>query len=599
MLQFLWKYLKMTSNTLIHASNPNTHRELKLRIKHIVRSLGLPSISVATALRYFIFPLILYTSLFILLTFPLITYFNTHVLSDSLDALQNIWNFWWFKQAVTSPDLNLWETNYLFHPYGNPYGNSLYNHALMPLMGFFALVLSPVFELEQSYNFLMIASFGLSGLSLFWLAYYWFKAYIPALLAGFWFAFSSFHFAHASSHIEMASLQWLTLYVLALTVFFNRPTVSKAFMAAILLRIVLWNTPYHFLYCVLITGILGSFFAYKRWREGSLSLILKPVIVFGISVLLLTFGQISSMLQQNTIDPMVNTRLAEDYSLELLGYLIPAETWRFNYVTQNFWDQIPGGPEEASTYLGWVVIILMITGLVGKTATRFPTKWHFFVLFLVFTILAMGSLPQWWGIRHYVMLPVGNRFLTLPYDWLESLLPFLKMSELPLRMVAVPNLVAPLLAGLGAKRLLEKKRYVILSMLCVISIIETLPAHWKLIDISKPNYVHVLATSPDGNVFDTTKKAAYSMYYQTVHGKPIANGYLARTSMRTELLQKQLQTALESEDYWQLCQTYAIRYLITDKPLANQPWKYREENSYLYDLADFPACAGSKVTTLE
>jgi hypothetical protein len=394
----------------------------------------------------------------------------------------------------------------------------------------------------------------------------------------------------------MASLQWLTFYVLSLLVFFNKPSVIKAIIAAIMLRIVLWNTPYHFLYSIIITGLLGFFFAYQHWRQKSLALLLKPALTFSIFVLLLTYGQISSMLQQNAIDPMVNTRLAEDYSLELLGYLIPAETWRFSYLTKNFWGQLPGGPEEASAYLGWVVIALMLYGLLGKVHTRFPTKWHFFVVFLVFSILAMGPLPQWWGIRHYLMLPLGNKFLTLPYEWLESLLPFLKMSELPLRMVAMTSLIASLLAGLGAKRLLERKHYVVLGLLCVISLLEVLPAHWRLLDASEPGYVKVLTSSPDGNVLDTTRKAAYSMYYQTKHGKPIANGYLARTSARTESLQKQLHHAFEVKDYWLLCQTYAVRYLVTDKPLPNQKWKFKDENNYLYDLVDFPACVESRLT---
>src|SRR5206468_12484888 len=129
---------------------------------------------------------------FVTLTWPSVTRFRTHWFADDFDGLQNVWNIWWVEHAITVLHQNPWQTNYLHFPYGS----SLLAHTLNPFNGFVAIVLSRVMSPVVVYNSLVTCGFVAGGVTAYLLAHYLTRAFVPSLLAGFIFTFSSFHFAH-------------------------------------------------------------------------------------------------------------------------------------------------------------------------------------------------------------------------------------------------------------------------------------------------------------------------------------------------------------------------------------------------------------------
>ena len=113
------------------------------------------------------FPVIFYCIAFAILTYPLLLFFSTHLFADQGDGLQNVWNLWWVNKAVTQLHQSPWYTSYLHYPKGV----SLLGSTLNPFNGFMGIVLLNFMTLIETYNSIVIFSFVMGGLTVFWLAY--------------------------------------------------------------------------------------------------------------------------------------------------------------------------------------------------------------------------------------------------------------------------------------------------------------------------------------------------------------------------------------------------------------------------------------------
>jgi len=554
-----------------------------------------------TLIVYLILPMLFYFGLFVVLSYPLITFFNTGVMSSSLDSLQNIWNLWWFTQAATSSNIQFWQTYMLFYPFGV----SLYAHALTPINGFLGWVLQVFVPLVQTYNVLVILGFVLSGYSMFLLAWYLIRSYFPALMAGFWFTFSAYHWSQGRSHLEMHSVQWLIFFILTWVIFLKRPNFKRALLSALVLRLVLWNTPYHFLYGVVMALILlaGNLFQ-KRPVLASLKKVTIPLVVFMLTVILTTYSQLNALVTLSHTDPFSDSHIAIDYSLDLLGYFIPGHNVRFNQFAEGFWKGLPGGPHEAAHFLGWTVIGLTVYALSQKRSPKIYLHAAWLLVIVAFTLFALGPLPQVWGYARYIMLD-ARHFLTLPYDWLDRIFPFISLSGLPSRSVVVVVATSSLLAAKGLHLLVVKKRYLLVGLITLVAVFERLPSSWPLIDVSVPSYVMHLKNLPEGGLLDLANDSsrknvndAYAMYYQTIHHQPLVNGYVSRVPSRIYNASIKAHELWKQRNYWTLCRTYHVRYVSTKEDIGPKPGNpslvFSDSTIRLYDLSQIPDCAERK-----
>ena len=539
----------------------------------------------AVTLRMFLLPAALYFALFCLLTYPLITMFSTRLFGDLGDGVQNYWNLWWMNKSIVQMHAPFWKTPYLHYPYGT----TLLGHTLNPFNGFMAIPMLRFLTLLQAYNVIVVFSFVMGGVTAFWLAYYITRAYWPSFLGGCVFTFSAFHFAHAEGHMQLVSLEWLPLFSLLWYMLVEKPRPLLGVAAALALFTVVLCDYYYMFYSVLL-AILMVIWKAARSRNP-LFFVRRPYFVsfatFAAFALLTSGPLVISLLLLSLSDPLIGAHDALAWSLDLLAPFIPGGHWRFASLTEGYWGKLPGNIHESSVYLGLSVVgLLVYVWLKRRGLASFnPGLW--FAVLGFFLVMSLGPVLHVWGAQ------VGPELL--PYAWLEAIFPPLTISGVPLRMMVMVTLAASVLVAMGFKLLLSGSgaRRGVAVLLVALMAVEFLPKPLPASALTVPPYVNVLAgLKDDKGVLDTVANKTMVLYYQTVHQKPIALGYVSRLPKSVAGIDYQLTQVFEQRDYAKLRRVFGIRYVVVqpDFQLTSTaiPVKllYQGPDARVYDLGE-------------
>jgi hypothetical protein len=536
------------------------------------------------AVRLILLPAFLYLIVFTALTFPLMLRFSTHLFADLGDGVQNYWNLWWMNKAIVELRAPFWSTPYLHYPYGT----SLLGHTLNPFNGFLVIPLLPFLTLLQAYNFVVVFSFVAGGVTAFLLALYVTRSYVPSLIGGGIFTFSNYHFAHAEGHMQLVSLEWIPLFALLWLMLLERPRPLLGLAAGLALFAVALCDYYYLMYSVLFGG-LALLWRALRLREPLFVLAgpYRAATAAFLATTLATSGVlVGSMLLLNARDPLIGAHPVGEFSLDLLAPFIPGGHWRFAELTAGYWSSLPGFIHESSVHLGLSVVALLAYVWVNRARVPAfqPGLWYLVLGF--FAVLSLGPALQAWGRQ--VSPPV------LPYAWLEAVFPPLALSGVPVRMMVMVTLAASVIAAMGLKMLFAAgpaKRWVAVALLALL-VVEYLPSPVPASQLAAPEYVRVLAALEDDGkgVLDMVSGQTLTLYYQTVHEKPMALGYIARLPRSVTIIDAQLLGAWERGDYEELKHVFGIRYLVTDPSvsvrLGSGPATLLHEDAWalVYDL---------------
>ncbi len=392
--------------------------------------------------------------------------------------------------------------------------------------------------------------------------------------------------------MQSASLEWIPLFLLCWVLLLTQPRPLVGIAAALALWLVLLCDDYYFLYCVLAAAIVFLWYAVSNRSLGFLvrAQHLIPVLLFAGTALLLTGPLIGSLLMSNAHDPLLGAHDPAFFSLDLLGLLIPGGSWLFNNWTRFYWDRLPGNITENSVFLA-LPVFLFIVYLWGKRRFLEPARKLQLYLWSsiagIFFLLALGPVLDVAG------MPVF--YQAMPYTLLGRLLPFLDLSGVPARMTAMVALAAAVLSAFALQRLwaqFPRRRFVTLALLAVL-LFESLPAPIVTTTVAVPGYVTALAALPnDGGVLDLLKPdqvklgMGLQLYYQTIHGKPITTGYLARLPSSVAATEWPLSLAVAAHDYAKLWGTYQIRYILSSDPLPARPDQPYISLALIYDHPD-------------
>jgi hypothetical protein len=571
-----------------------------------------PVKQLAWVAKWVVLPSLIYFLLFCLLTYPLITKFSTHLFADQGDGFQNVWNIWWVNEAVTELRQSPWHTDHIHYPFGT----SLLGHTLTPFNGFMSIPLLQVLSLQEAHNFMFIFSFVGGGLMAFVLAYHLTKSFWPSIIAGSIFTFCSYHFAHAEGHLNLISIEWIPAFILLWYLLMLRPGVWTAVGAALVLFLVLLCEYYFFFHCVLAGLIIFCWNAY-RMRDYAFFLkkaYLVPLTAFCLTALATSGAVILPLMRSNWRDPLLGYHNPEDYCMDVFTPVIYGGHWRFADLTERFWSRLPGNIHESSVYLGLSVIFLLIYVWRKRRQMNAEGLGLWFLILLFFVAMSMGPRLYVYGAR----IPYTSKIM--PYTWLVTIFPPLKVSGVPVRMMVIATLGAAVICAWGFKRLFAVSaggRFVAAGLL-LLMVIEYLPKPVPASPITIPNYVRVLRDLPPGGVLDTVgwsdsgeiedlvkfssaKRADWVagnsrqlLLYQTVHHKPVAFGFMARIA--TSLFSKDLELfeVMKTDGFPLLWPEYRFRYLSirTDavpahaKALSCARQIYRDEEVSLFDLTD-------------
>ncbi len=491
-----------------------------------------------------------YTLFALLLMAPVLPQFATAIPGGavaSVDGWQNVWNFWWIVQALQARQ-NPFVTDLIFYPEGAAL-------QLQPI-GITNLVLAlPVTALwgpVAGYNFALILGLVLSGLGAYALALHSGVGRFAAALAGLLFTASPYHLTRIfDGQIELAAVQWLPVYVLFLLRTLEGRWRWDALCAGIALALVGYTSWYYLLMLALLSVLVVLLWARSRAAYTRAALTALTAVIFLLPVLL-------PALQTARTEAVIGANPEEslERSTNLLDIFLPSylhPLWGealFSRVSQA-WHNYSGDWNAA---LGYGVLLLAIIG----SWRAWAQAWRWWVLAGLGLLFALG--PQ---------LQIGpwDTGFPLPYALLD-VLPGLSLGRRPHLFVVLITLALVPLTALGWQALFQARAGRIAGVgLALLLVFELTPRPWPL----QPYVVHQIfgtLAAEDGAVLEVPParyKYSVPQIAQTVHGRPIFGGYLARPPL------------------------YAW---VNEAPVLRELWQMRSERGWpLIDGSSTPAAA--------
>ncbi len=477
----------------------------------------------------------LYLALTVVLTWPLLSLFTTHVPGDGSDDPALVWNLWWVKHAVIDLHSNPFLCDYMFHPIGI----DLTFYTLTIVNGFASVPLQPLLGLVTTNNVIVFATFVLSAYGAYLLLRYLLPRDVhPSVpfIAGVIYAFSSNRFLYASlGQFNILSTEWIPFYVLFLIKSRRRPRGTYyPLLAAVFL---LLNGYTEFTYASFLVVFTLVYFLYwlavEGWRKNLLFVrnlaLMGTLFVVGMSPILYRMWRVMAVEGDILVEGL---GFANVFSADLLGFFVPsklhplADLWRksFDFSYLNF------------VFVGYGVLGLAILGAVSRFRDRATRFW--IVAAIVFVAIALGPTLRINGQEHE---------LPLPFDLLLAL-PFFKGNRYPSRYSVMLALCWATLAGYGLHRVTsllrgKGRRWVVSVAVVALVVFEHLSLPLPLSDFRVPEVYDVIAEEPGDfavlemplawrNGFRVTGTMdpviMFEQYYQTTHEKRLLGGNTSR-----------------------------------------------------------------------
>jgi len=165
------------------------------------------------------------------------------------------------------------------------------------------------------------------------------------------------------------------------------------------------------------------------------------------------------------------------------------------------------------------------------------------------------------------------------------------LGGMPVRMVSMAILAASVLVAIGFAELPRSRRSRIpVVILLLVLVFEYLPGPLPARENPLPDFVRELKKLPDGAVYDVRSSKFHALYYQTIHQRPMAFGYISRPTRTVDAKSTELRRTFETGDYEKLYVEYGFRYLILPRHMnlvgALGSPIYQDNDAQIYDLSN-------------
>jgi hypothetical protein len=453
-----------------------------------------------------------YVLLTLAMTWPVAQYLTTRLIGHGGDTYVHYWNNWWIGQALargTSP----YYTDLLFHPNG---ASLVYhNFGWLNIAG--ALALKPLVGPVGAYNVVFLLNIALCGYAMYNLVGYLLPSRSAALVAGLVHAFWPYRLLHVD-HPNLVCTQWLVWFLLFLILAVREGRRRHVLLAALFLTLTAFARLQLFVLALfpaaiyLLYSLLAEREHWNRRTWGRLTLI----------------GVLTAVALAYPLFPLVREQLAGDYpddvfideqaenQTDLLAYILPnaSHPLRKQYL-----------PDILETHVAFVGYTALAVGIYG--AVRAGRRARLWLLIAAFSfVMALGPYLMVGG-KVYPEIPMPYRLIGWSFP--------VRILRNPHRfniLLAVPVAV---LVGYGVHYLSRSKwraRLIPLLMagLVLFEYLRT-PVPTARLQYS-PFYDQLAAESEPFGLYDLpmgfSGPAKFYMYLQTIHGKPIVQGKMAR-----------------------------------------------------------------------
>ena len=435
-------------------------------------------------LQKYKFEVIIFVLFFILagiFTFPLILNMHTSIYDYQGDLIETLWYAWWVKYAWQH-DLDCQFVSIIACPYGIDLSKDIAKNIGLQFANYPLLLLTLMQNEIFAYNFIMLMTFPLAGLAMYLLAVYLTRNKWASFIAGLAYAFCPYHFAHAS-HITLANIQWMPLFILFLFKLHKERTYPNAIFCGLFFALTLLSDTYYGYFMLVAAATFFIFMMvrkfYRKIRKlHEINFTPQVGIVKNISLSVVTVFT-ASIVCFPYIFPILDSYLSGDGKLSVLknGYLRgikelkePSATL-LNYILPSPNHPLLGGfasrlegalfygenPQEFNLFLGFFAIIMSVyafrvwknskkaevVAINAKEAEEIDFSMKFFVSLAVVAFL----------FSLYPVFVLFGRELWLPSAYTYHIIPFFRSIG---RFGIVLMLAFSVLMAFGIKFLFER-----------------------------------------------------------------------------------------------------------------------------------------------
>jgi hypothetical protein len=391
-----------------------------------------------------------YLALALVFTWPLALHVTTHVTSAEGDSSVYVWSFWWLRQALASPDLHFLHTDRILHPLGT----DLVLNAGVWLLGLLTLPFQLTLGLPFAHNVAVLAAPVLSAFGMHRLGLYLTGDRLASSVMGLLFGFSPFVVTRITGHLNIASVESVPFYLLALHRSLHEEGLGRRLAAGLWLAAAGYTDYLHLFSSLLFTAGLAFFYRRALPLRGQLPKLLQIGGVFtaAFGPVLLALARLAARGEGRVSGWMG----ADGYCADLLSYVSPAPAstllGRFSLS-----ELFTGNPMESTTFLGFTLIALAALSLrrswrgTGPDAAIVRT---YAGIGLAFLVLSLGPFLHVAGREE---LEIAGLELRLPLPWwLTRPVPLLGNLRAPARISIGVALCAVVMAGFELRALFAR-----------------------------------------------------------------------------------------------------------------------------------------------
>ena len=490
--------------------------------------------------------IIAFSSLSVVLTWPWATELWHGTVGG--DAAQFVWDAWWVRERVLGID-DPWWTNLLYAPEGTYLTAHPLETLLMVLVAPVTVIGGPM----VAYGVLVLVTLAAAGVLAWRLGLAMGLGTVGSWVAGLLWASSPIVVYRASSGLYMllllaALLPGTLLVALRLMHGFS---FKAAVALGVLLGACLLTDLQVTAYLMLAVAAVGVYAVATKpvWRSRAalsrMAAVAAAFLVIGLPVLVMVAR--TERAGDYGTPTAARVTSATAWNADLAQFLLPSPASRFfadRYArAAGSLGNLGSFAIDSSVALGWATTVLALIGILATRRSR--RTWWLASAVLVCTVLSLGPTLKAFGhVYTPLAVDVGEKVsLAAPSTWLLGV-PVVNDLRIPARYMQLGALPLVLLAGLGARALVRRRRIVgtaAVAGLCALAVAEGAvkvhadpPAGEHLAQVIRDDprtgiVVDVPLSWRSGiDLVGSPLVSSRAMVQQTIHGKPIAAGYIAR-----------------------------------------------------------------------